>query len=249
MKKLLFIAMLLCSVIAFGQNKNDVFTADYVDEFTGDTIIATKGVTLYLGFSDSFVLNLKHSNGINYIGCTTQLSECYNLYADKSLLYIKFTDGTIRKASCSKSKVADYKIIMRVTLWSTSALYNPEEGFIEDLATKEIEKFRYETSIGNLEYNVKPKRAKEFKRQTRAFLSRLSIGDYGDVETKYKNGDYVWIIKKGKPRSYEIESTEIRKDGIYYYLNQRNSWDKLECKESQCYSTKEEAIDNAAKDE
>lgn len=70
----------------------------------------------------------------------------------------------------------------------------------------------------------------------------FSISENCKAETKFKNGDYVWIIKGGKARSYEIASTEVRKDGIYYMLNQRNSWDKLECKESQCYLTKEEAI-------
>lgn len=76
----------------------------------------------------------------------------------------------------------------------------------------------------------------------------FSISEKCRAETKYKNGDYVWIIKNGKPRSYEIASTEIRKDGIYYMLNQRSSWDKLECKETQCYPTKEEAINNECSD-
>lgn len=76
----------------------------------------------------------------------------------------------------------------------------------------------------------------------------FSISENCSMETKYKDGEYVWIIKKGKPRNYEISSTEIRKDGIYYMLNQRNSWDKIECKESMCYPTKEEAINAMEED-
>ena len=70
----------------------------------------------------------------------------------------------------------------------------------------------------------------------------FSISESCKIETKYKNDDYVWIVKDGKPRNYKITSTEIRKDGVYYILQQRNSWEPLECKESDCYSSKEEAI-------
>ena len=70
----------------------------------------------------------------------------------------------------------------------------------------------------------------------------FSISESCNIETKYKNDDYVWIVKDGKPRNYKITSTEIRKDGVYYILQQRNSWEPLECKESDCYSSKEEAI-------
>lgn len=69
----------------------------------------------------------------------------------------------------------------------------------------------------------------------------FSISESCKIETKYKNGDYVWILKDSKPRNYQIISTEIRRDGVYYILQQRNSWEPLEYKESDCYSSKEEA--------
>lgn len=69
----------------------------------------------------------------------------------------------------------------------------------------------------------------------------FSIPESCNMEVKYKDGDYVWVVKDGKSHNYQIMSTEIRKDGIYYMLQQRNSWKPLEYKESDCYSSKEEA--------
>jgi hypothetical protein len=170
MKKL-FLGLILMSfpIFTFAQ-----FSVDRVDEFTDDTVVATEGVVLQRGFYDSFILNLKHCLGENFIGCTLTTSKCYNIYGDKSLIYIKFSDNTIRKAVCYQNATAGYAIYTGVTFWKTSMIYRPEKGFIEDLATKDIVKYRYETSIGNFESDVKPKKAKKFKEQANAFLSRLS---------------------------------------------------------------------------
>lgn len=235
MKKLLLSVILALSpILASAQ-----FSIDKVDEFTGDTIVATTGVVMQRGFLDSFVLNLKHIMGEDFIGCGLTTNKCYNIYGDESLLFIKFSDGTIRKAVCYQSATAEYKIISNVTLWSTSMIYRPEEGMLEDLATKDIIKYRYETSVGYFESDIKPKKAKEFKQQANAFLFRVeSVGN--KAEAKYKKGDYVWVLKDGKPKNYEISSVEFRKEGIYYMLQQRNSWKPLEYKESECYSSKDE---------
>lgn len=243
MKKILFALLLpLFSISILGQDMRNVFSIDKIDEFTGDTIIATKGVVLHRSLIDAFASSIKYSNGNYFLICSQTTGKCYNLYENQSLFYIKFSDGSIRKAICQETKVADYTIIANITSWGATAIYLPENGFIEDLATKDIVKYRYETSLGYFEKEVSGKKAKEFKRQASALLTRVTLGSIENIETKYKDGEYVWIIKKGKPRNYEIGSTEIRKDGIYYMLNQRNSWDKIECKESMCYPTKEEAI-------
>lgn len=237
MKKLLLGVILAFSpILASAQ-----FSIDKVDEFTGDTIVATEGVVVQRSMFNSFVLNLKHCMGKDFIGCGLTTSKCYNIYGGESLLYIKFSDGKIRKAVCYENATAKYTIISSVTLWSTSMIYIPEDGMLEDLLTKEIVKYRYETSIGNFEHDVKPKKAKELKSQVRAYLARVS-GLRNNVEAKYKNDDYVWIVKDGKPRNYKITSTEIRGDGVYYMLQPRNSWNTVEYKESDCYSSKEEAM-------
>ncbi|WP_195476835.1 hypothetical protein [Bacteroides finegoldii] len=234
MKKLLLGAILtLFPILASAQ-----FSIDKVDEFTGDTIVATTGVVVQRGFLDSFVLNLKHCMGKDFIGCGLTTNKCYNIFGDESLLYIKFSDGTIRKAICYENATAKYTIISNVTLWNTSMIYTPEDGMLEDLATKDIAKYRYETSIGYFENDVKPKKAKELKQQTIAFLSRMSTYT-NKMEAKYKNGDYVWVLKDGKPRNYQIVSTSILKGNISYMLQLRNSWDTIEYKESDCYPSKE----------
>ena len=237
MKKLLLGVILAFSpLIASAQ-----FSIDKVDEFTGDTIVATTGVVVQRSMLNSFVLNLKHCMGKNFIGCGLTTNKCYNIYGDESLLYIKFSDGTIRKATCYENATAKYTIISSVTLWNTSMIYSPEDGMLEDLATKDIAKYRYETSIGYFENDVKPKKAKEFKQQAIAFLSRMSAS-ISKIEAKYKNGDYVWVLKDGKPRNYQIVSTSILKGDVSYMLQPRNSWKPLEYKESDCYSSKEEAM-------
>ncbi|WP_319505165.1 hypothetical protein [Bacteroides graminisolvens] len=170
MKKL-FLGLMLMSfpMFAFAQ-----FSIDKIDEFTNDAIVATEGVVLQRGFSTSFILNLKHCMGKDFVGCVLTTNKCYNIYGDESLLYIKFSDGTIRKATCYENATAKYTIMSGVTFWNTSMIYTPEKGMIEDLATKDIVKYRYETSVGNFESDVKPKKAKKFKEQANAFLSRLS---------------------------------------------------------------------------
>lgn len=150
------------------------FSIDAVDEFTGDRVIATDGVVLSRGFSTSFVLNLKYCLGESFVGCSLTTTECYNIYGDKSIVYIKFSDGTVRKAVCYQTKTADYTILMGLALWQTSMIYRPEAGFIEDLANKDIIKYRYETSEGIYEKEVKPKKAKEFKKQAKAFLAKVN---------------------------------------------------------------------------
>lgn len=170
MKKLLLGVILAFSpIIAFAQ-----FNINKVDEFTGDTIIATNGVVVQRSLVNSFVLNLKHCMGKNFIGCGLTTNKCYNIYGGESLLYIKFNDGTIRKAVCYENTTAKYTIISSVTLWNTSMIYIPEDGMLEDLATKEIVKYRYETSIGIFENDVKAKKAKQFKEQAKAFLVKVS---------------------------------------------------------------------------
>lgn len=234
MKKLLLGGILAFSpLIASAQ-----FSIDKVDEFTGDTIVATTGVVVQRSMFNSFVLNLKHCMGKDFIGCGLTTNKCYNIFGDESLLYIKFSDGTIRKAICYENATAKYTIISNVTLWNTSMIYTPEDGMLEDLATKDIAKYRYETSIGYFENDVKPKKAKELKQQAIAFLSRMSTFT-NKVEAKYKNGDYVWVLKDGKPRNYQIVSTSILKGNISYMLQLRNSWDTIEYKESDCYPSKE----------
>lgn len=157
MKKLLLGVILAFSpLIASAQ-----FSIDKVDEFTGDTIVATTGVVVQRSMFNSFVLNLKHCMGKDFIGCGLTTNKCYNIFGDESLLYIKFSDGTIRKAICYENATAKYTIISNVTLWNTSMIYTPEDGMLEDLATKDIAKYRYETSIGYFENDVKPKKAKE----------------------------------------------------------------------------------------
>lgn len=235
MKKLLLSAILALSPIFASAQ----FSIDKVDEFTGDTIIATTGVVVQRGFLDSFVLNLKHCMGKDFIGCGLTTNKCYNIYANESLLYIKFSDGTIRKAVCYENATAKYSIISSVTLWNTSMIYIPEDGMLEDLATKDIAKYRYETSVGYFENEVKSKKAKEFKQQAIAFLSRMSAST-SKIEAKYKNGDYVWVLKDGKPRKYQVTSTSILNGNISYTLQPRNSWNTVEYKESDCYSSKEE---------
>lgn len=249
MNKILFVLLLsLFSISMLGQDMKNVFSIDKIDEFTGDTIIATKGVVLHRGLIDAFASSIKYSNGNYFLICSQTTGQCYNLYENESLFYIKFSDDTIKKAICQETKVAGYTIIGNITSWGATAIYLPEDGFIEDLATKDIIKYRYETSLGYFEKKVSEKKAREFKKQASALLARVALGNIENIKTKYKNGEYVWIIKKGKPRNYEISSTEILKDGIYYMLNQRNSWDKIECKESMCYPTKEEAINAMEED-
>lgn len=110
-------------------------------------------------------------------------------------------------------------------------------------------------AINDLEFKVTPKRPLEpgeycffyqgtipqggFNNQS---VFDFSISDNCKIETRYKNGDKVWVMKNEKPRNYKISSTEIRKDGIYYMLEQRSSWDMLEYKETDCFSSKDEAI-------
>ena len=160
--------LILCSVTIDAQ-----INSDYVDEFTGDTIISTDGVALQRNFTTGFVLNLKHQQSKDFVGCTFSTTNSYFLSGGESLLYIKFTDGSIRKAVCLESKTADYLIMGGVTIWSTSMLYIPEDGMLEDLVNKEIAKFRYETSIGYFEHNVKIKTAKKFQKQAKAYYERL----------------------------------------------------------------------------
>lgn len=182
MKKLLLGAILAFSpILASAQ-----FSVDKVDEFTGDTIVATKGVAVQRSMFNSFVLNLKHCMGKDFIGCVLTTDKCYNIYGGESLLYIKFSDGTIRKAVCYENATAKYTIISSITLWNTSMIYSPEDGMLEDLATKDIVTYRYETSIGYFESKVKPKKAKELKQQTIAFLSRMSAS-IGKIEVKDLN--------------------------------------------------------------
>lgn len=169
--KRLFLGLILMSfsILTFAQ-----IGVDRVDEFTNDTIVATEGVVLQKSFFNSFILNLKHCMGKDFVGCVLTTNKCYNIYGNESLLYIKFSDGTIRKATCYENATAKYTIISSVTLWNTSMIYTPEKRMIEDLATKDIVKYRYETSIGNFESEVKPKKAQKLKQQANAFLSRLS---------------------------------------------------------------------------
>ena len=73
MKKLLLGAILtLFPILASAQ-----FSIDKVDEFTGDTIVATTGVVVQRGFLDSFVLNLKHCMGKDFNAITYSVTNLY----------------------------------------------------------------------------------------------------------------------------------------------------------------------------
>ncbi len=165
----IFTLLLLCFYVQISAQIN----MNYVDEFTGDHIVSTDGVVLKKNLGSSFTLNLKHQQGEDFIGCTLYWNlNCYSIQGGKSLLYIKFTDGSIRKAVCCSDAIAGYSMLGSVTIWGTSMLYIPEEKeFIKDLTEKLIQKFRYETSLGYYEGEVKPKKAKQFRGQAQAFYN------------------------------------------------------------------------------
>lgn len=70
----------------------------------------------------------------------------------------------------------------------------------------------------------------------------FSISENYKTENKYKIDSSVWVLKEEKPRKLEVMSVNIKNDGIYYSLRSRNSWKDEEYKESECYSSKDEAI-------
>lgn len=165
--------LLLFITLIFSPYMYSQFSINKIDEFTGDRIIATKGVVLQRSMMQSFVLNLKYQNSNSYIGCTLTTDKCYNIYKEESCIYIKFTDNSVRKAICYDNATADYTIIYGATLWKTSMIYIPEPGLIEDLSNKLISKYRYETSNFFYEHEVKSKKAIEFREQARAFSAMI----------------------------------------------------------------------------
>lgn len=68
----------------------------------------------------------------------------------------------------------------------------------------------------------------------------FSIPESCKIEHKYQVGDFVWILKEGKPKEMCIMNIYAKKDGIYYMLQQRGSWKQLEYKEIDCFSSKKE---------
>lgn len=70
----------------------------------------------------------------------------------------------------------------------------------------------------------------------------FSIPENCKIEHKYKVGDYVWVLKEGKPKEMLIMKIYAKKDGIYYMLQQRGSWKLLEYSELDCFSSKEEIV-------
>lgn len=72
----------------------------------------------------------------------------------------------------------------------------------------------------------------------------FSIPENYKIENKYKIDDSVWVIKEGKPKKLEVMSVNVKNDGIYYSLRARSSWKDEEYKESDCYPSKDEAMNN-----
>lgn len=71
----------------------------------------------------------------------------------------------------------------------------------------------------------------------------FSIPESCKIEHKYKVGDYVWVLEGGKAKELEVTSIYAKKDGIHYFLRNRNSWKEREYNESDCFSSKEEITD------
>lgn len=68
----------------------------------------------------------------------------------------------------------------------------------------------------------------------------FSIPESCKIEHKYQIGDYVWVLKEGKPKEMWIMNIYAKKDGIYYMLQHRGSWKLLEYNELDCFSSKKE---------
>lgn len=70
-----------------------------------------------------------------------------------------------------------------------------------------------------------------------------------NIETKFNKNDQVWVLDEKKARQLPINSIEIRIEEeviVVYYLN-KGTKDDFKClivKESDCFQTLDELIDN-----
>lgn len=166
MKYFLLFMLLLNSLCINAQIEKDV-----IDEFTGTHTIVTEQVTLNKGMLTSFTTCLAWADGHFLIDCYMKSSECFYVSENHSV-FLKFDDGTTKKAICIKSAVAEHFDFFG-GFWWTDLLHLPEEGTLEKLANHYVTAFRYETSIGNYDETIKKKSAIALQQQARALIDRL----------------------------------------------------------------------------
>lgn len=65
-----------------------------------------------------------------------------------------------------------------------------------------------------------------------------------ETPSKFKIGNTVWILYKGKPKRCDVSEIEIKRDDIYYTLFPHLSGKMLVCPESKCFSSKQELINS-----
>lgn len=62
-----------------------------------------------------------------------------------------------------------------------------------------------------------------------------------NINSLFDKGDYVWVLEDEEPKSYEIMSTHINSDGVYYGIGRKMSADVIAyISEKDCYKSKKE---------
>lgn len=173
MKKLLLTLLAIMAVsLAEAQIKTD-----RIDEFTGERTIVTERVRLLDIHAYTLTAELiRKGDGKDYIRCNFWANRPFTINKGDNL-FLKFADGTIMKAVCAENaapKASGMGGERRATF-----LCSPETGLIEKMAETQLTRFKLETSLGDyellgdIEYDIKARRARQMREQAVAFLEAL----------------------------------------------------------------------------
>lgn len=170
MKKLLLTLLAIMAVsLAEAQIKTDK-----IDEFTGERTIVTERVRLVDGMRYTLTAELiRMGDGKDYIRCNLWAGQPFTINKGNNL-FLKFSDGTVMKAVCTENAASNVVGERRATF-----LCSPETGLIEKMAETQLTRFKLETSfgdyelLGDIEYDIKKRRARQMQEQAVAFLKAL----------------------------------------------------------------------------
>ena len=166
MRKWVLLTAMMFSVVVNAQIKSD-----RVDEFTGERIMVTERVRIIDGKWYTLTVALADKGGKDYLECNFWANRAFSLENGKTVLYLKFDDGTVGKAVCMDDEVARRSGV-QIRERHAEFLCVPDSDLINKMSKNLVVKFRFTPTSGDLEYDVKERRARQLQEQAIAFLSK-----------------------------------------------------------------------------